>query len=130
MTSDPDKYTPRSDRLGLRQGANVFKSFTVGLTGFNKNKNDLIGNDQNEKSKRKNKDEDDDHVSDEEKERILRMIEQEGSSDDEEDSSEEMKAQDDARDGASGGNLKGDADRKGSDSGSWCSDTDILNRSL
>ena len=32
--------------------------------------------------------------------------------------------------GASGGDLKGEADRKGSESGSWCSDTDILNRSL
>ena len=66
-SAPPAKRTPRSDRLGLKQGgANMFKSFTVGL--HNRARPDLIEDD-----KKKNKDEDE--VSDEEKERILRMIE-------------------------------------------------------
>ena len=102
----------------------MFKSFTVGLTGHYGAKNDLL-----ETDKKNGKEEDD--VSAEEKERILRMIEQEDSSDEEEDSSAELEGHgENVRDGASGGDLKGEADRKGSESGSWCSDTDILNRSL
>ena len=34
------------------------------------------------------------------------------------------------RDGAGVGDLQGEVDGKGSESGSWCSDTDIMNRSL
>ena len=57
------------------------------------------------------------------------MIDAEDSSDEEEDSSEDIPdAGEIARDGAV--EMKGDADIKGSESGSWCSDVDILNRSL